>query len=215
LSYNVDMNIEFFFDPSCPFCWITSRWLHVVSGERDLQIEWRPFSLAIKNNELDEKNSSDYSETHKQAHRILRVIQAATKHGAAHGDLYTLFGVHHHVAGRPYDDELIKEIISDQNLPAGLLKEADNAQHDAAIEEHMDQALEVTGDDVGVPIIVFRDESGNRTGYFGPVLQTLPNKEDALKLWDGLSQLATNSNFYELKRTRPKDGPDTASTARC
>lgn len=207
------MNIEFYFDPSCPFCWITSRWLHNVSNERDLKIDWRPFSLAIKNDELDDSTNNAYATSHAKAHRVLRVIQAASKQGATHGELYTQFGIKHHIEGKTYDDSLIQEVLTEQNISEELLQEADNTEHDKAILEHMQQALDVTGNDVGVPIIVFRNDSGGRNGYFGPVLQTLPGREESLKLWDGLAQLATDDNFYELKRTRPEGGPDTASTA--
>lgn len=210
------MEIEFFFDPSCPFCWITSRWLIQVKDARQLNITWRPFSLAIKNDCLDASKPTrdEHAGYHRQSHRVLRVMQAAASDGADLGELYTAFGTQCHVYGEDYTDEIIAKVLADLKLPAELLSAADDKSYDKALQASLDSALEVVGDDVGVPTIVFNDD-GKRTGYFGPVLQKLPSVTDSLKLWDGLQVLATNQDFYELKRTRPSGGPETASTAVC
>lgn len=211
------MNIRFYFDPSCPFCWITSRWLLMVSAHRDMTIEWRPFSLALKNDELDgdESAKTEHGEIHRASHRVLRVMLAAEKQGASLIDLYTAFGIKYHVAGFDYDDETIADVLDEQHLPADLLRAADDTTYDNELRDSMQSAIDVAGDDIGVPTIVFEAADGSLNGYFGPVLQTLPDLDEALKLWDGLSMLAADKNFYELKRTRPSGGPDVASTAKC
>ena len=206
--------IDFYFDPSCPFCWITSRWLLQVEKQRDLEITWRPFSLAIKNDELDENgpNENPHSEGHRGSHRVHRIIAAAAEQGASTIDLYSAFGREVHTAGREFDDALVTEVLSNAGLPADLAKAAEDTSWDAHLESEMQSALDAVGDDTGVPVIVFTDDNGERRGYFGPVLNVMPNEEEGLAIWDGLSTLAPVTSFYELKRTRPGGGPDTAST---
>lgn len=207
------MNISFYFDPSCPFCWITSRWLLRVAKDRSLDITWKPFSLAIKNDELVAKASeSTHANVHRSAHRILRVIEAAAADGADRLALYTTFGKMMHVDGYDYDDTAISLGLTLNKLPATLVEAADDTKYDKALTASMQSALDIVGNDVGVPIIVFEPANGQPTGYFGPVLQSLPNQEDGLKLWDGLAAIATTKEFYELKRTRPQGNPDTGST---
>jgi hypothetical protein len=129
-------------------------------------------------------------------------------------ELYAVFGSRKHIDGRDYDDNLIKTTLKSLNLPAELFEAADDPKFDKDLEDSITSATDIVGNDVGVPIIMFIDASGKRRGYFGPVLQALPKDNEAcLKLWDGLTALATSDDFYELKRTRPDGGPDTSSTA--
>lgn len=209
------MNIEFYFDPSCPFSWITSRWIHVASGERDINVSWKPFSLALKNEEL-ESGDSPHRKSHVGAHRLLRVMLAAhEQHDASLANLYTVAGLKRHVLGEEVNDEFINAVLDDQNLSGELIAAADDDRYDTKLQSLIDDAVSIGGKDIGVPFIVFENESGAKQGFFGPVLQTLPGKEESLDLWDGLAKLATNSSFYELKRSRPAGGPDTTSTANC
>ena len=189
----------------------------MVSGHRELDIEWKPFSLAIKNKQLLPKDGeSNQAIGHRQAHRVLRVmLAAAEKNDAKLIDLYTTSGIKHHVAGFAIDDDHIKEILEENHLPLELASSADDASYDASIEASVQSAVDVAGKDIGVPTIVFTNENGEKQGFFGPVLMTLPDLDEALELWDGLSKLATNSSFYELKRSRPSGGPDVFSTAKC
>lgn len=212
------MKVEFYFDPCCPFCWVTSRWLLMVSGERQLDISWKQFSLAIKNDELagDGSDKTEHGDMHRAAHRIHRVMLAAKKsHSAKLIDLYTAFGIPYHLAGEEFDNELIDKVLERAKLPAELAKAADDTSLDKQLGQSTNEAVDVVGSDIGVPTIVFVAEDGSKTGYFGPVLQALPDKPEALKLWDNLSGLATDKYFYELKRGRPSGGPDTVSTAKC
>ena len=207
--------IEFFYDPCCPFCWITSRFLLEVSAERDVDVTWRPFSLAMKNNELagDDGAVDEHGEMHRSSHRVLRVItRASEQHGASVIDLYSAFGRRFHLDHEKYDDAMIADVLAAAGLPAGLAKAADDTSLDEVLQASIDSAVEAVGDDTGVPTIVFVSDDGQRRGFYGPVLQELPNKDDALCLWDSLVGLVSVSAFYELKRTRPEGMPDTAST---
>lgn len=211
------MQISFYFDPCCPFCWITSRWLLMVSGERDLEVTWRPFSLALKNDELDPAtpDKTEHGDMHRAAHRVLRVMLAAEDRGAKLIELYTAFGIPYHLAGDAYDDNLIAKVLERQGLPAALASAADDTSYDEQLAVSIKSATDVAGQDIGVPTIIFTATDGSQQGFFGPVLQELPGLEAALKLWDGLSLLASNKDFYELKRSRPDGQPDVASTAKC
>lgn len=208
--------MTFYFDPCCPFCWVTSRWLLMVSGQRDVTIDWQPFSLAIKNDEVSgKKDKTEHGDMHRSAHRVLRVMLAAADQGAKLIDMYTDFGIAYHIGGSEFDDDLIRRTIAKHGLDKELAKAADDTSYDARLAESVKAATDVAGQDIGVPTIIFTAEDGSKNGFFGPVLQQLPTMDEALKLWDGLSQLATDSNFYELKRGRPDDGPDVYSTAKC
>lgn len=185
----------------------------MVIPERNLTVDWRPFSLAIKNNELQpHEDESPHAVNHRRAHRVLRVIEAAAAAGASRAKLYTDFGKMVHVDGGEYDDMAIDIALGINSLPAELAQAADDTQYDAALSASNDAALKLVGNDVGVPIIIIEQTDGSEAGYFGPVLQSLPDEATGLKLWDGLVQLATVPEFYELKRTRPGGMPDTGST---
>lgn len=188
--------VDFFFDPVCPWCWITSRWLVDVSERRDLDINWRTFSLRIKNRgvEMDEK----YVKGHERGLLALRVVEAAR---AAHGDsavlpLYTEMGRrYHHDKDR---DASLADIVRAAGFDPSLADAADDESWDAVIESSMKEALELVGDDAGVPIISF----DGKAGFFGPVLSPAPTGEDAAQLFDSLHTMATLDGFWELKRTR-------------
>lgn len=212
------MKILFYFDPSCPFSWITSRWLLQVSAHRDITIDWRPFSLALKNDELVARDGeSIHAQSHRDSLRILRVLLAAEQqHNVPLIDSYTASGMIRHILGDPLDDDGIRSVIVNQlELPESLTSAADDTSYDEILKKHIDEAVAIVGNDIGVPTIVFELESGEKQGYFGPVLGGLPELSESLQIWDGLSQLATAKSFYELKRPRPTGNPDVASTARC
>lgn len=197
------MEIDFYFDPSCPWCWVTSRWLVEVSENRDLQINWLPFSLAIKNGELNGEDVTGHLDTHTIAHQVLRIIEAIhSKEGIDRGVLFTEFGKSYFIDKKLDDDIFMAAVIKRLGLEETFLHEANNASHDEQLARFIQEAQEVVGDDVGVPLIIFNNERGSKQGYFGPVLQGLPEKEQGLILWDALSMLGSNSTFFELKRTR-------------
>lgn len=188
----------------------------MVSGHRELDIDWQPFSLAMKNAELSGKDDkTKHAGIHRPSHRILRVMLAASDQGAKLIDLYTDFGIAYHIADMKFDDELIADVLSRRKLPAELIKAADDTGYDERLKLFIRSATDVAGEDIGVPTIIFTNGDGTKNGFFGPVLQQLPDLDESLKLWDGLSLLASDKNFYELKRARPHGGPDVFSTAKC
>lgn len=179
------------------------------SNKRDIDVDWRLFSLAYKNGELEGDKPS-----HMSTHRVERVMLAASKKGASLLDLYTNFGIRHFLSGDGYDDELISSILDHLKLDKDLIKAADDSSLDKELISSSDEALKIVGQDIGVPTIVFMLENGKQTGFFGPVLKELPDQEESVKLWDSLVELAKHDGFYELKRGR-EGSPDVYSTAKC
>ena len=190
------MQIDFYFDPVCPWCWITSRWITEVSEHRELDLTWRPFSLAIKN---DEDGSKDYDAVSEWGLRGLRVIEAVRRElgDAAVARMYSEMGARKHNDRIDFPDHA--DILATLGIDSTLAEAAEDDAWDAVIEASMDNALELAGDDVGVPTIVYE----GKTAFFGPVISPAPTGEAALRLWDGLATLATTTDgFFELKRTR-------------
>ncbi len=190
------MQIDFYFDPLCPWCWITSRWITEVSEHRDLELTWQPFSLAIKN---DTGSSGSYRPTEEWGLRGLRVIEAVRRElgDDAVGRVYSEMGARKHNDGEALPDHA--DVLSTLGIDPSLAAAADDVAWDAVIEASMEVALELAGDDVGVPTIVYE----GRTAFFGPVISPAPTGDASLRLWDSLATLATTTDgFFELKRTR-------------
>lgn len=190
------MKIDFFFDPICPWCWITSRWLKEVATHRDLDIRWRSFSLAIKN--ADQEWSDRSRVAYETGLAGLRVVEAVREQlgGDVIADLYSELGRRYHVEReRPIDIEAAVAAVS---LPPALAGAAMDTSWDAVIESSMNEAIDLVGDDIGVPTIVF--DGGH--GFFGPVLSPAPTGTDAVELFDHLAALASRNDFFELKRGR-------------
>ena len=190
--------VQFYFDPSCPWTWITSRWVVEVAGLRDLQITWQLFSLRFHN-----KTNPGYDwirEKLDDQHPAMRVLAATKQHhgNAAVGKLYTALGafIHHD------DDEhmlRLPEVIAAAGLPADIIEAGGDSSWDAVIEESTQRAYDIVGKEVGIPIVVI---DGAQATYFGPVLSPAPTGEEALKLWDAFVTLGSISGLYEIKRTR-------------
>ena len=204
------MDIAFYFDPACPWCWVTSRWILMSSNKRDINIEWRLFSLAYKNGEFGGQASNIH---HMPSHRVERVMLSAAKAGASLTDLYTNFGIKHFLSGDEYSNEVIQAVLKEMNLDESLAQAADDQTLDTELIASTESALNVVGQDIGVPTIVFKLD-GKEKGFFGPVLKELPEQDDAVKLWDAIVELANHDGFYELKRGR-EGAPDVYSTAKC
>jgi len=205
------MKIAFYFDPACPWCWVTSRWILMSSNKREIDIDWRLFSLAYKNGGLTGKKSDDKL---MPSHRVERVMLAAAKKGASLNELYTNFGIKHFLGGEEYNDELIASVLDQLKLEKSLIKAADDKSLDKELVASSESAIEIVGEDIGVPTIVFIFEDGKQAGFFGPVLKELPDQDESVRLWDSLTELAKHDGFYELKRGRDGD-PDVYSAAKC
>lgn len=197
------MRIDFFFDPGCPWCWLTSRWIEEVAARRTLDVHWRSFSLLTQ-------NQGQLTDRHRElmtpAHAMLRVVEAARRESGerAAGDLYTQFGalIHHDdVASADVD---IPAVVRALGLPAKLAHAAGDESWDDVIKASMEEGLLLTGGldaDVGTPIVAF----DGKQGYFGPVMTPAPHGEDALRLFDSLAAMVTIDGFYELKRGRVRN----------
>jgi hypothetical protein len=192
------MAVEFWFDPVCPFCWMTSRWLNEVAPQRDLEIDWRPISLLFKN---DTQPDSPFYAPAVRTRDLLRVVESVRAAGgsAAIGALYTEFGRRIHNHGDIDFD--VAPILDGLGLDPAHADALGDASFDAAIHAAMDDGLALTGDDVGTPILAVTGRHG-RVGLFGPVIEALPDGDDALRLWDGFIAMAETPGFFELKRTR-------------
>lgn len=207
------MQVSFYIDPICPWCWITSRWMADVAKDRDLTVIFKPFSLAIKNDVLHKDSDSPYAPASRQTHRILRVMESVRKE---YGDdavarLYTEVGHKIHNEGEK-TIEWLSFILDSLKLDTAHVEAEDDESFDEIIENYMQEAFEVCGTDIGTPVLRIESDHGPR-GFFGPVISELPDHDQCLALWDGISAMISFPNFYELKRTR-EVSPDISTTER-
>ncbi|MET0145761.1 MAG: DsbA family protein [Ilumatobacteraceae bacterium] len=199
-------DLEFFLDPTCPWCWLTSRWVTNVQGEKPYRVAWRFISLDILNE--DKERKPEHRAAHVAGKRALRVAdQVRIDHGNdAVGEFYTALGTQIHVEGRRdafRNDtaELIAEALGTAGLDPALAAHLDDESHDAHLRAETELALSRTGPDVGTPILTFAPGQEGREGsFFGPVIAKAPRGAEALRLWDAVETLAT-TQVAELKRS--------------
>jgi hypothetical protein len=198
------MNIDFWVDPGCPFCWATARWaVDEVQPHRDIDITWRPISLFFKNRPDPE---SAWYEGSKFTHGLLRVMESVRTTDGNDGvfELYWEFGSRiHHDKQRSFDPA---DALATVGLDVAHAAAFDDESWDAIIRDGMDAGLELVGNDVGTPIIAFENSSGVKAGYFGPIISRVPSTEQSVAMWDALVTMMDIDSFFELKRTRT-EGP--------
>ena len=188
---------EFWFDPLCPWAWMTSRWILEVEKVRDINVKWNLFSLAYLNRDKDVP--AEYKARLERSWFCTRVIAAAQK---SKGEsitlpLYTAISSRIHLKKMDVYENLFREALEEVGLSPDLATSMNDSNYDAAIIESHERGISLVGNDVGTPIISF-----GGAAFFGPVISPAPKGEAAGKLWDGVVGVASYPGFFEIKRSR-------------
>lgn len=208
-------DLHFYFDPVCPFAWMTSKWVRLVAAQREYSVDWRFISLRQVNADVDYESHfpPEYEAGHTAGLRLLRVAARtrSTLGPDAVGTLYAALGARlfdSQPLGQGLDEQgrdvrgtepFLRPILADAGLPQSLAEALEDAAADEQILAETTEALSLTGKDVGTPIIHVDPPHG--VAFFGPVISRLPSEQDAVELWDHVLGLARFPGFAELKRS--------------
>jgi 2-hydroxychromene-2-carboxylate isomerase len=192
---------DFWFDPLCPWAWMTSRWMMEVEKVRPVDVRWHVMSLSVLNE--GRELPASYRTMMDNGWGPVRVVTAAKE---LHGDkyvkpLYDAMGTRIHPGGNKDFADVIAQALDEVGLPAELAKYADSDEYDEQLRASHQEGISLVGEDVGTPVVAF-----NGVAFFGPVVTPAPKGEAAAKLWDGAVLVASTPGFFELKRTRTQ-GP--------
>jgi hypothetical protein len=189
--------VEFWFDPSCPWAWMTSRWVDEVAKYRDLDVTWKIMSLAVLNEDKDVSES--YRAFFPRALRYTRLVAAVQQlHGQQYvKPLYDALGTRIHPGGSKDPDTVIPEALAEVGLPADLLQYSLTDEFDAPMRASHFDGIDRVGQEVGTPVIAVGGGA-----FFGPVISPAPKGEEAVRLWDGTVAVASYPGFFEIKRSR-------------
>ena len=189
--------VDIWFDPICPFAWITSRWMLEAAAVREIAPRWNVMSLAYlnKDREVDEAHKEAFAKAWGPVRVLAAVMQQHDNDAVLR--LYTAMGTRIHLQKEKVSDELIAASLAEAGLPAELLAIAHDESWDAPMIESHQRAISLVGNDVGTPVVAL-----NGVGFFGPVISPAPKGEEAGRLWDGLAAVMSVPGFFELKRSR-------------
>jgi len=202
LTVSERQTVDFWFDPSCPYTWLTSRWIVEAARVRPIDVRWRVMSLVVLNEGGEREPRGEEREYLWRPVRVFAAAEAA--HGSdALGRLFEVFGRRVH-DGREQAD--LADIAEEAGLPREIADAAASHDFDDAVRAGTRDALDLVGADVGTPVLAVRRATGEPAAFFGPVVTPVPRGEDAGRLWDGAVLIAGVPEFFELKRARPKDG---------
>jgi Mycothiol-dependent nitroreductase Rv2466c len=203
-------DLDFFFDPVCPWAWITSRWVVNVAEQRDYEVDWRFISLWVLNEDNGKEwYTPQYRAGHYLGHQGLRIadsIRLGDPDPSAVGRWYTTIGQALHV-GQQREQARADSLgwycglLEAGGFDVAHLDAADDATHDDHLRAETELALGRTGRDVGTPILTFHPGAATEASFFGPVISKAPTGAEALELWDAVEKLATMSGMAELKRS--------------
>ena len=214
-------DLHFYFDPVCPFAWMTSKWVRIVAAQRDYRVDWRFISLRILNAHIDYAAHfpPEYEEGHTAGLRLLRVAARvrAEQGRDAVGPLYEAIGTRIFDTSREVDPlsasgqgsrQMLEPLLQQVGLSAEFVEALEDTSLDEQLRAETEEALALTGRDVGTPILHFQPPGG--TAFFGPVISRLPSADDAGELWDHVIALANFPGFAEMKRSL-RERPQLAS----
>jgi hypothetical protein len=192
------------FDPRCPWAWLTSRWLLEVEKVRPVETRFHVMSLTLLNEPREDTAAEEYAAKRAAGLAPVRIaIAAEQKHGTdVLRPLYTALGTRRHVQKEDFGPEVFRAALADAGLPEELAAAADSGEYDEALRISHDAGMRLVGLDVGTPIVQLPGPDGERPAFFGPVVTPVPKGEMAGQLWDGLVLMAGVPGMYELKRTR-------------
>lgn len=208
-----DEHVEFFFDPVCPFCWVTAQWVRTVAAQRPLHVRWRPLSLRVLNEPIGYEGKPEaYPEAHQRGLEMLRVVAAArAEHGQeVVGELYRALGEAVWNVAPPAAESVeavlastatsrdLAAVLEGVALPRGLAEAVHDSAWDAELRSETEEAVQRAGGGVGTPVLSFDPPDG--PALFGPVIDRAPDEAEAPRLWDAVETLARWPGFAELKR---------------
>jgi hypothetical protein len=194
--------LDMWFDPMCPWAWLTSRWLLEVEKVRPVRVDFHVMSLSVLNE--GRELSPKYAETMQRAWGPVRVCVAAAQAAGEQvlRDLYTALGTRIHPGGQQIDEELYRAALAEAGLDPALAAAAQSGDYDISLRESHERGMRLVGTDVGTPVIHATGPDGATIAFFGPVVTPAPKAEAAGLLYDGFMLVAATPGFYEIKRTR-------------